>query len=46
MEILILIILACVFGCGITSYYLGRRVGIEDTVTHLVDEGIIVLDED
>ena len=46
MEALILIILTCVLGCGLTSYRVGRIAGIEDTVTQLVDEGIIVLEDE
>jgi hypothetical protein len=45
MEVLTLIILVSVIGCGITSYVIGHRSGIVDTVTLLADEGIIELDD-
>lgn len=39
MEIAIFIF--CLLGCGITSYKLGRQEGIETTIEHLVDEGLL-----
>jgi hypothetical protein len=45
-TILFSIFLFCTLGCGLSSYHLGRRVGIEDTVTQLVNEGIIVLEDE
>jgi hypothetical protein len=42
---LVAIILFSVWGCGMTTYHLGRRVGIEDTVQHMANEGIIELDD-
>ena len=35
----------CLIGCGIHSYFLGRRVGIEHAVDYLVDTGQIEVDE-
>jgi|TARA_R110001592_G_scaffold348018_1_gene641894 hypothetical protein len=44
---LIAIILFCITGCGLTAYHLGRRVGIEDAVEHMVQEGLLeVVDEE
>tara|TARA_B110000483_G_C17808359_1_gene394148 strand:+ start:165 stop:305 length:141 start_codon:yes stop_codon:yes gene_type:complete len=42
---LIGVILLCVWGCGLHCYHLGRRVGIEDAVQHMANEGMIELDE-
>lgn len=42
---LVFIILFSVWGCGMTTYHLGRRVGIEDAVQHMANEGMIELDE-
>ena len=42
---LIALILFCVWGCGLTTYHLGRRVGIEDAVQHMADSGIIEFDD-
>lgn len=36
----------CMLGCAATSWHLGRRVGIENAVSYLVDEGVLELDED
>ncbi len=44
-TILFSIFLFCVAGCGITSYHLGRIVGIEQSVDFLVDEGVLDLDD-
>lgn len=43
MEIAIFIF--CLIGCGITSYKLGRQEGIETTIEHLVDEGLLNIEE-
>lgn len=40
----ILIALFCLAGYGLHCWYLGRRNGIEGTLDHLTDQGI--LDED
>jgi len=42
---LISIILFSVWGCGMTCWHLGRRVGIEDAVQHMMDEGMIDVQE-
>jgi|TARA_B110000908_G_C10003841_1_gene335343 hypothetical protein len=36
----------CVIGCGMTCYNLGKQEGIETTIEHLVDEGMLELEED
>jgi len=43
MELAV-IILFCVFGCGATSFLLGRRLGISATLDYLHTEGYIDLD--
>ena len=42
MEIAIFIV--CLIGCGLTSYHLGRQEGIETTIEHLVDQGMLEVD--
>jgi hypothetical protein len=42
MEIAIFIF--CLIGCGMTSYHLGRQEGIETTIEHLVDHGMLEVD--
>ena len=39
------IFLLCLVGCGIHSYYLGRRVGITSCINYLEDEGYIDFSE-
>jgi hypothetical protein len=34
-----------VIGCGVSSYALGRKVGIAATVGYLIDQQIIEVDE-
>jgi len=34
-----------VIGCGISSYALGRKMGIVSTVGYLIEENIIELDD-
>ncbi len=43
---LLAIILFSVWGSGLTSYHLGRRVGIEDAIQQLAKEGIIELEDE
>lgn len=43
---LVSIILFCVWGSGMTSYHLGRRVGIEDAIHQLAKEGLIELEDE
>tara|TARA_B100000768_G_scaffold64514_1_gene62205 strand:+ start:3730 stop:3843 length:114 start_codon:yes stop_codon:yes gene_type:complete len=33
-------------GCGMTCYNLGKQEGIESTIEHLVDQGMIQVEED
>jgi hypothetical protein len=35
----------CLIGCGLTSHALGKQEGIETTIEHLVDQGMLELDE-
>lgn len=35
----------CMIGCGYTCYALGKQEGIETTIEHLVDEGMLEIDE-
>jgi hypothetical protein len=43
----IAIFIFCLLGCGLQSYVLGKRVGIEGAVQYFIDEGVIeVEDED
>jgi len=36
----------CVIGCGFTCHALGKQEGIETTIEHLVDNGLLELDEE
>jgi hypothetical protein len=36
----------CCLGCGLTSYNLGKQEGIETTIEHLVDHGMLELEEE
>jgi len=36
----------CVIGCGLTCHALGKQEGIETTIEHLVDNGLLELDEE
>jgi hypothetical protein len=36
----------CVIGCGMTSYSLGKKEGIETTIEHLVDNGMLEIEEE
>lgn len=44
MEIAIFIF--CLIGCGMTSYHLGRQEGIETTIEHLVDQGMLEVESE
>lgn len=35
-----------VIGCGLTCYALGKQEGIETTIEHLVDNGMLELEEE
>ena len=42
MELLLgTAVMLCILGCGMTCYFLGHRVGIEDAVQHLMDNGML-----
>jgi len=36
----------CLIGCGIHSWYVGRRVGIQHAVDYLVDNGQLDVDDE
>jgi hypothetical protein len=36
----------CMIGCGLTSHALGKQQGIEQTIEHLVDHGMLELEEE
>jgi hypothetical protein len=40
------IFMFCMIGCGLTCHALGKQEGIESTIEHLVDEGLLQLDEE
>ena len=42
---LIIIILFSVWGCGITCWFMGQRAGIENAVQHMIDQGMIDVEE-
>ena len=44
MEIAIFIF--CLLGCGIHSYQLGKQEGIETTIEHLVDQGMLEVESE
>jgi hypothetical protein len=42
MEIVLgLAVIFCVWGCGATCWHLGHRVGIENAVQHMMDQGML-----
>jgi hypothetical protein len=41
----IVIFIICLIGCGIQSFFLGRRVGVEHTLVYLENEGLIEFEE-
>jgi hypothetical protein len=41
-----ILLLFCVWGCGMTCYRLGRRAGIEDAVEQMVRDGLVQLDDE
>lgn len=45
MDGLTAIFLFCVFGCGATSWYYGRKSGIEATLEYLAEEGYIEIED-
>ena len=36
----------CVIGSGVTCHALGKKEGIDSTIEHLVDAGMLELDEE
>ena len=44
MEIAIFIF--CLIGCGGHCYHLGKQEGIEITIEHLVDQGMLEVDSE
>ena len=40
------VLMFCMVGCGLTCHALGKQEGIESTIEHLVDQGMIQLDEE
>lgn len=40
------VLMFCMIGCGMTCYNLGKQEGIESTIEHLVDQGMIQIEED
>ena len=40
------VLMFCMIGCGMTCYNLGKQEGIESTIEHLVDQGMIQVEED
>lgn len=41
-----LLFAACLIGCGIHAWNLGRRAGIEGTVQYLIDEGVLPVEDE
>jgi hypothetical protein len=35
----------CMVGCSATAWHLGRRVGIENTVTYLIENGTLTVED-
>jgi len=46
MLLEIAVFIFCLIGCGLTSYALGKQEGIETTIEHLVDRGMLELEEE
>jgi len=40
------VLLFCMIGCGLTCHALGKQEGIETTIEHLVDKGLLELEEE
>ena len=36
----------CLIGCGLTCHALGKQEGIETTIEHLVDNGLLELEDE
>jgi len=46
MLLEIAVVIFCMIGCGMTSYHLGKQEGIETTIEHLVDQGMLNVEEE
>ena len=46
LYVSIMIFAVCMAGCALSSFYLGRREGIESTVQYLIDQGVIELEDE
>ena len=42
----IVIFVICLLGCGVHSFFLGRRIGVEHTLLYLENEGLIEFTEE
>jgi hypothetical protein len=40
------IFIFCLVGCGLHAHALGRQEGIETTIEHLIDAGLLELEEE
>ena len=40
------VLMFCMIGCGMSCHALGKQEGIESTIEHLVDEGLLQIDEE
>ena len=40
------VLTVCMIGCGLTCHSLGKQEGIETTIEHLVDQGMLELEDD
>ena len=40
------VLTVCMIGCGISCHSLGKQEGIETTIEHLVDQGMLELEDD
>tara|TARA_R110002073_G_scaffold5739_3_gene35328 strand:+ start:1614 stop:1760 length:147 start_codon:yes stop_codon:yes gene_type:complete len=40
------VLMFCMIGCGMTCYALGKQEGVERTIEHLVDHGMLELEDE
>tara|TARA_R110001606_G_scaffold19544_1_gene71490 strand:- start:746 stop:958 length:213 start_codon:yes stop_codon:yes gene_type:complete len=40
------VLMFCMIGCGMTCHALGKQEGIETTIEHLVDHGMLELEDE
>ena len=38
-------LIVCMIGCGLTSHALGKQEGIETTIEHLIDQGMLEIED-